>query len=452
MKSLKYFAFILTTLLLFSTSCKKEFFTDVNDNPNSPPQIVPYVLLSSTEGALGWTSGSTHSFFTSILTQQVEGASRQAFAYNQYIFTSQDFDDPWSNWYTSVMENDKTLMDIADSKGDNRYSGISRVIMAYAVQQVVDAWGSVPYSKALQGFNEFHPIYDNATDLYNNVIDKLLTDAISNLQNSTPGFDTPSQHGEDVIYGGDAESWIAFAYAIKARLYINQSEGDATMATKALGAVDSANTHGFTTAQYIFGGDETAANPMYQYNENRADISFTTSTLATTLEGNLDPRYDVLFDSTFNDVNGVGLGDFYGAPDAPAVLISTDELLFISAEARVRTGDFAGADADFKAAIQANMDRLGVDAASATAYIAANGTLPLTTVPAVAAIGYEEWVSLFLNPQAFTVWRRTDSPTLTPVSGGQVPRRFLYPQTEYTYNASNVPAATLYSPTLFWDN
>src|SRR5204862_8254140 len=111
--------------------------TDVNKNPNTPPSVVPYVLLTSVEGGLGFTQSSTHCFFTSMFTQQTQGVSRQAYAYNQYVVTSQDLDDPWGNWYTAVMENDLKLMQLSDSRIDNAFSGVSRILMAFALQQVV---------------------------------------------------------------------------------------------------------------------------------------------------------------------------------------------------------------------------------------------------------------------------------------------------------------------------
>ncbi|MEI6817673.1 MAG: hypothetical protein WCL14_13770, partial [Bacteroidota bacterium] len=82
MKTLKYIIMALAVgSLLIVSSCKKTFYTDVNNNPNTPPTVVPYVLLSSVEGALGFTVTSTHCFYTSLLTQQTFGASRQAAAY-----------------------------------------------------------------------------------------------------------------------------------------------------------------------------------------------------------------------------------------------------------------------------------------------------------------------------------------------------------------------------------
>src|SRR6059058_560505 len=174
MKSFKFYIYlpILVLLLFGAVSCKKSFFTDVNNNPNAPApsSIVPANLLPTVEVSLAYTQGGDYSRYTSILTQQTTGFSRQASAYNSYVFTSQDFDQMWGNFYTSVMENDKTLMQIADSKGYNWYSGISRLLMAYSLQLVVDAWGPVPYSQAFKGVKQFQAPYDNDKALYDTVI------------------------------------------------------------------------------------------------------------------------------------------------------------------------------------------------------------------------------------------------------------------------------------------
>jgi hypothetical protein len=399
-----------------------------------------------------------------MFTQQTLGASCQAAAYYQYVVTGQDLDDPFSNWYTSVMENDYQLMKLADQRADNQYSGISRILMAFALQQVVDAWGSTPYSQAFNGLDNVHPAYDKDVDLYT-TMGKLVDDGIAFINNASPGPDDPSQHGEDVIYGGDASKWIKFGHAIKARLAIHQSKGNIAMANAALAEAALSFTSNDDNAKYPFSTDETGANARYQYNENRGDISYTSSTLATMMATNNDPRYQSLFDSTFNDVNLVGLGAYYGEPNAVAEFITYEEIQHIKAEAILRiSGDFAAATTEDTIAIRASFNRLGLKATGVdstadsivlhndSVYIA-NHLLPTTTVnDAIAAVAYESWVSNFLNPEAWATWRRTNAPMLTPVSGSQIPRRFLYTQSEHTFNGENTPSSTLYTPKLFWDN
>lgn len=438
--------------MVLAMSCKKSSYTNVNTNTNAPDpiSIIPSVMLSTVEGTLAYNQGGDFSRYTSLLTQQTSSTSRQAGAYYQYIFTSVDFDSPWGNLFTSVMENNHTLMQISDSKGDNAYGGISRILMAYALQLAVDEWGSMPYSEAFQGASKLQPKYDNDKDLYD-TIGNLLTTAIAKLNDPNPGLDAPG--GEDVIYGGDLTKWIKFAHAIKARIYIHQSKGNVTMANNALAEIAMSFTSNADNAQYVFASTETAANPWYEFNEQRGDITFDASPLGVKMAAANDPRYLIYTDPTFSDVNVVGMGPYYGNINSPVEFISNDEILFMKAEATlISTGDIASAQGFYQGAITANMQKLGVPDADISSYKATNGTLPLTASGAIAKVSSEEYTALYLNPEAFTLWRRNNSPVLTPVAGTAIPRRFLYPQTEYSYNSANVPPqTTLFAPKVFWD-
>ena len=237
------------------------------------------------------------------------------------------------------------------------------------------------------------------------------------------------------------------------RSFIHQSKGNAAMATSALAEIALSFTSNADNAQYTFGSTETSAAPWYQFNEQRADIVFDASPLGEKMLADGDPRYDVFIDSSFGDVNGVGMGAYYGEGNSPVEFITYDELLFMKAEATITSGGtVTAAQAFYSAAITANMTKLGVDAGDITTYLAAKGTLPAGSAAAIAQIASEEYVALYLNPEAFTLWRRTGSPALSPISGANVPRRFLYPQSEYSYNKTNVATSTLFSPKVFWDN
>ena len=60
----------------------------------------------------------------------------------------------------------------------------------------------------------------------------------------------------------------------------------------------------------------------------------------------------------------------------------------------------------------------------------------------------------FTSIESFTDWRRTGIPALTAVpnntTGGVIPRRLPYPQSERLYNASNVPSAAI-TTSVWWD-
>jgi hypothetical protein len=448
----------LIALSLIEVSCKKSFFTEANTNPNAPDssKITPSALLPTVEAALAYTQGGDFARFAGLYDQQFLGYSNQAAAYYRYAVTTADFDSPWGNLFTSVLENAKVMQHIADSGKNNAYSGISRILLAYALQLGVDCWGKIPYSQAFQGNENFHPTYDDDKELYD-TIKSLINVGIIQLNDPNPGVLTPSV--EDFIYGGNADNWIKFGHAIKARLYIHQSKGNTVMADSALTEVAESFSDGTTNAVYPFKGNtETTANPVYQFNEQRTDIDFGSGAFATYLESLNDPRLNIFLTPDYSDVNGVGIGDYYGSRTAPVEFITYEELSFIQAEAILRSGGgVSNAQTSYQTAIQANMNKLGVSSLDASTYIMANGALSTSIDTAIEEVAFQEYISLFLNPEAWTLWRRTQSPNLTPVSGTNgIPRRFLYPQTEYTLNSANVPIPesgnTSFAPKIFWDN
>jgi len=450
--SFKYIVILAaTSALLTVTSCKKTFYTSVNTNPDALVNAPLNTILPVVETGLAYAQGGNQSLYTSLLMQQTEGITFQAQAYYQYNFTNQDFETQWDEMYTNAMENDYTLMNLADSKGANEYSGIARILMAYSLQTMVDCWGSIPYSKSFQGSSDLTPTYDNDQTLYAN-IGTLISQGISYL-GEAPGGTAPSN--DDVIYGGNAQSWIAFAHAINARVAIHQSKNNSAMASTALTEVTNANTNSFATAQVIFGTTQSNANPWYQFIQNRVGyVSFAGSTLATELSTLNDPRYSAFIDTTGAQDN---LAAFYGSSNSPVEFITPEELLFITAEATVTSsGSVTGAAVTaYDSAIAVNMEKLGIAHSAIATYIAANPLPTSTTSAAITQIGLQEWIALYLNPEEFAVWRRTGSPTLTPPSGAKynvVPRRFLYPQSELSYNGANTPNATLFAPKVFWDN
>src|SRR3954447_5433628 len=178
MKSNKLLLLIISGFIMIAAaSCKKTFFTDVNNSPNVPSNVNPALILPTVETALGYTQGGDLSRFTSLFMQQMYGANSQSQAFYQYGISAGAFDNLWPDIYTSVMVNDDTLMHEADANGYNAYSGISRILMAYTLQITVDAWGSIPYSQALQGNTNLHPVYDNDKALYDtiaNLVDKAI--------------------------------------------------------------------------------------------------------------------------------------------------------------------------------------------------------------------------------------------------------------------------------------
>ncbi len=101
---------------------------------------------------------------------------------------------------------------------------------------------------------------------------------------------------DDVIYGGDLSKWTKFGHAIKARLYLHQSKGNAAMATQALAEAASSFTSSADNARYVFFGDGNTENSLlYQFMKDRQQyITFTTGTLAGQMTALNDLMPDLL--------------------------------------------------------------------------------------------------------------------------------------------------------------
>jgi hypothetical protein len=80
-----------------------------------------------------------------------------------------------------------------------------------------------------------------------------------------------------------------------------------------------------------------------------------------------------------------------------------------------------------------------------TTYFATN---PYVSATGIQQINTQYWLATVFNDyESFSNWRRTGFPVLTPVNypgnvtGGTIPRRLIYPQSEASVNGANYSAA-----------
>jgi hypothetical protein len=471
-------------MVLTSVSCQKSFYTKANNNPNSPKSVPNGTLLSGIEVSLGYIEGGDFSRFACMFTQQIVGYSRQSAAYFQYIFTNQDPETAWDNIYDDVMANSYQLMMQAQQGGNHEYYGMGEIMMAYGLMRTVDMWGNIPYSQAFRGVASPTPVYD---------VDKALYDTVRALcyrgiNNMNPALDATDLYspdpsnakydnlGSDVMYHGAGAQWVKFAHAILARLYIHQTKhSNVAMCDSALAHVALSFTSNADNALVTFGTASNNNAPWFQFDQQRGDISFydnwfTNSGLtvfADSMSRTGDPRLILQMDSSaeinYADValDGFGTGYGYsGQGNSPVDFIDYAELQFIGAEATLRSvGVGAVANNFYVNGINADISKLttaepGVitPAQIATFLAGPQGSILTLTAPqAIIQNAWQENLALYLNPESFTLWRRCNW-NIIPVTGSAVPRRFLYPQSEINLNTANVPAATQYSPVVFWDN
>ncbi len=141
------------------------------------------------------------------------------------------------------------------------------------------------------------------------------------------------------------------------------------------------------------------------------------------------------------------IGDFFSADSMPFVWYPYEDTRFLAAEAYLIQGDMANADAQYRAGIQANMERLGVASADIATYLASKPALGSEANPLEALIS-EKFVSNFLRDEVWVDYRRTGYPVVplpVPPAGEHlyttgIPQRLRTPASEITNNGAAMQA------------
>ena len=187
-----------------------------------------------------------------------------------------------------------------------------------------------------------------------------------------------------------------------------------------------------------------------------APVPATTNQYNGTFFGTTDVQVNTL-------VSSIGPGVLKSVDQSSPILLSS-ESLFMQAEAAQR-GWITGTAKDFyQQAITESFINVGRTAAEATAYYSQAGVNNVNfdaSTNKLAAIIQQKWASEnSLNPfESWSDYRRLGLPADVPISiepsvtVKQIPVRLFYPQTEYSFNTTNVNAQgtiNQFTSKIFW--
>jgi hypothetical protein len=349
---------------------------------------------------------------------------------------------------------------------------IIELLTAYSYQNLVDIFGDVPYSEALD-IKNIAPKYDDAATIYQDLINRV-TAAVTSLDSTSGSFGTA-----DLIYGGDVGSWRRFGNSLKLRLGItladvNPSLSKATVEAAVAGGVFTSNAHN-ATLPYL---GAIHVNPIYEdVVQSGRDDFVAANTIVNLMNSRADPRRPFYF----TQAAGTYVGGVYGAsspytqyshiadaivaPNFPGILLTYDEVLFYLAEAAARGYSVGGTpDVFYNSAIIASITFWGGTPANAAAYLA-TPAVAYATAPGSwqQKIGTQSYIAFYTRGlEGFNQWRRLDYPVFNVppavTSYAEIPKRFTYPVNEQTLNKANYDAASAkiaggdkLSSRVFWD-
>src|SRR4030095_6414179 len=220
MSKLKLLLIMVPAVL--SINCKKSFF-DINQNPNqvTADKISSELILPS---ALHLAGAATANFrflnrwmgywsYNPTFNLEPEEVT-----YN-VTTTFPEFAAMWNGYYDALFD----LHNVEEkAAGENVpfYAGIAKVMKARLFQDLVDAFGNVPYSEAFHTKEFATPKYDKGDVIYKDLL-VVLHSAINIFKNKP----VPSRASTvDIMYQGNEELWIRFANTIRLRCLIRQTQ------------------------------------------------------------------------------------------------------------------------------------------------------------------------------------------------------------------------------------
>ncbi len=478
---------ILLVVLVALGSCEKGF-EEMNVNPTKPTQLDPKTKLTYIQLYTGGSNYVAYLFWNMIhLMPNVQHLNNTHYG---PIFNYKEGSTHWlfEEQFKTTVKNVVDLIDQlenSDSPTAQSDLAIAQIQKVLIFSRLTDAYGDIPYSEAGKGFIEGirFPKYDRQSDIYADMLLKLES-AVATL-----GSGGANSYGSaDLLFGGDNSKWVKFGNSLMLRLAMRMVNVDNAAAqqwaNKAIsgGVMTSNDDIAFTQYENSPNDGGPNVNPLTKCftsrSWNQVKIS---ATFMDWMKDRTDPRVSVLCstvdgDTTYalqtgQDINDASRGmanskpniNIFGgkAPnaddvvlyDAPFFFQTYAEVEYMLAEAAERWG-LAGGDVEghYNAGVRASMTYLsmyghGVEITDTQIndYLAAN---PFVAVDAMQMINEQYWAATFGNGlETYSNWKRSGYPVLVPfalaatTTGGEIPRRFVYPGSEKLNNPDNVQEA-----------
>ncbi len=219
MKKIYYLLFIV--LLGFASSCTDDF-EDMNTDKKNPAVVAGNGLFTNAQKALAdqistpnvnwgvfnlWAQYWTETTYTDeanydLVNRNIPEQVFRAF----YRRILKDLDEA-----AALITEEEVASDFEIAKQNRLH--IIELVNVYSWSRLVDVFGMVPYTDALD-IGNVYPVYDGGAAIYADLFTRLNT-AINGLDDTEDSFGSA-----DLYYGGDVASWIKFGNTLKIKMAI----------------------------------------------------------------------------------------------------------------------------------------------------------------------------------------------------------------------------------------
>ena len=450
---------------------------EMNINPNLPTETHPQLLLTKVEWDVFREYRGTGPLYALKMLVQTDGENA-----NQYYKWDRGSYGPYA-----VMRDISKMMEEAERINDPTYVALGKFFRAYYFYHLTLSFGDIPYSAALKGEAEegYTPEYDDQEAVFKGILQELAeaNEVLASQNKIIVG---------DIIYNGNILSWRKLINAFRLKVYITLSEKQSSSdidfgSFRSIyqneplmeGVSDNAslefldqqgnrypdfNSSGFSSGMYM---DSTFIQRLQEREDPRLFIYSTQTRSAreagkaindfSAYEGG-DPAAPY---GTVNEKATVGkvsrVNDRYHRDpvNEPYVLLGYSEQQLILAEAAVRGWIEANAEDLYESAVMASFKFYETNANGYEDYVSESAARDYLAKPINGfsqALSDEEKIQRIIMQKylqsffqmgwtSFFDHHRTGYPSFRRPAGVQIPFRWIYPQSEYNYNSSNVTEA-----------
>lgn len=476
-------------LILFFAGCTDNF-EDFNTDKKNPATVKANALFANAEKALVDQIQSTnvnYNIFKMVAQYWTETTYTDE---ANYLIVERNIPEQiYQEYYREALKDMESAAKLIPEETDPSISAANKqnrqmiieILEAYAYNRLVDIFGSIIYTDAIN-IENVYPKYDDGASVYADLI-KRVDAAIAGLDPNAGSFGK-----SDLIYGGDISAWMKFANTLKIKMGITLADVNSTLAASTLeSAVDGAFTSSNDDALLVYQGASPNQNPLYEdlVASGRKDF-VAANTIVDKMNELNDPRRAYYFTKVDTTGNGdlVYYGGEYGypnsysnyshianaiqAPDFPGFIMTYTEMLFYLSEAAARGMNVPNsAEEYYNMGITESILNWGGTQAEADAYLA-NANVAYATAPDNSSTGWKEkigtqsWIANYTRGLVgWTTWRRLDYPIFNVAelieTTADIPTRFTFPVNEQTLNEDNWKTASTaiggdkQTTKIFWD-
>ena len=460
---MKKLAIISAIILgLGTTSC--DSYLDINQDPNSPTEenMNTSILLPAAEMGIAATYGNLLRIPAGYFAQHYShmfGTSNYV-DYSQFEMSPVRSGSAYSQINRVGLKNLQTICSLAEKNEEWGTYLAATTLRCFAIQALVDCYGSIPYTEALDISNPT-PHYDEGATVYAGILAEL-DEALSKVSANSPV-------ATNFLFNGEkAGNWIKFANALKLKIMSREVGAVPDVESKIGALINEGNFPTEDVAYTDCWSNETGQmNPYYSeefstaFGSTQINVTANMAIMSTMLQKNAegdvvyeDPRLSAFFEANGSGeyVGGVSGTNFstsgnYKAAywcrpnmsyDSPVYLIQVAEVEFFIAEYYARQGNAAQAEAHYNAAIEASCESAGVGGADEVI-----AQFPYNQANYKQSIGISKWIAL-AGTNNFESWcelRRLKYPTFGSATGST-----LYNAAEDKLNTGAYTPGTLYTP------